>query len=272
MTVISALLSPKYIIVSTDSMLSSKDGGKWIANKSSYNKNIKFVPYKDLRCIASYFGMASIEENGECVFNTLEWLKSKGSKQHEFETILSFGEHLRDELTNEFIKRKFKTRRTIGIHLTGFELFDGKWIPEMFYISGDSQAKICQVSRRTYLDWKSQNTETQVPLSTQRREFNDYIMDKPYIYNNGDNTMFNIFAMAYQTAMSEVNARGILKGGIKNEKHFVNLTRIPIDAIKDFQRKYYVKDSIIVGGKTRTMIMYNDGTIKYVDPAKENLF
>jgi hypothetical protein len=267
MTVISALLKLDLIVVSSDSIISSMQNGKRIINPDSYRRP-KFVSYPQLRCVAAYWGIANIKVDSEIVWETYDWLYSKGSLQSQFDSLESFGQHLKDDLLSIFNKYNIKNRG-IGIHLSGFEDIDGSWVPEMFLISNYTSTDYqhlgqLEYSRRTYLDSYPDRDFDNIPINVQRIQYLADLRTGSYsLYNNGDPIMFNNYANAYQQAIKNAGHKGILKGGL-NRDFYIEQAKNPIKQVALFQRKYYIKESIVVGGKIHAITMDSTGKVENV--------
>lgn len=72
--------------------------------------------------------------------------------------------------------------------------------------------------------------------------------------------MFNLFANAYHNSVLIAKKRGKLKGSL-DKNFFIKLCSYPINQISKFQKAYYIEGSVIVGGKTHTIVMNSDGNI-----------
>jgi len=185
--------------------------------------------------------------------------------QSNFSSMEDFGEHLKEDLTRIFGQYNFKSYRMLGIHLTGFEWFNNKWIPELFLVIGDSNNKNFNCSRRTYFDLDKKE-DIQLEIAEQREVYYDRIKDGYSIYNNGDNEMFNHFCNSFHNAIKSTQNKSQLKGGL-SKSFFLDLATLPIKQVVYFQNKYYTKDAINVGGKVHTICMNSDG---FIDSIKSN--
>src|SRR3569833_2840340 len=98
MTIISAVIRQTFINVATDSLLAAKQSAGTVINKESVPGKPKFVAFPKIRCIASYWGVASILGNSKKeTWTTYDWLKSKVQIQSNFSSMEDFGEHLKED-------------------------------------------------------------------------------------------------------------------------------------------------------------------------------
>ena len=267
MTIISAIIKRDFIIVASDSLIVED-------NKRKFPKNPKFVAFPKLRCIVSYWGRVSIKKGGKtnADWEIGKWLHEKLNHQDNFTSIEEFGVLLTKELTCIFQNPQYSwpEYKMLGIHLLGFECFENKWIPELFLIIGDSNGWNFNFSRRTYGDLKNwENMETDIIL---QRETVYNVLEKGYtVYNNGDNEMFNHFYNSFHEAIKSTANRAMLLDGFSKE-FFHDLATFPIKQVAYFQKKYYGKENISVGGKVHSILMNSNGTIEKKNFLKINFF
>lgn len=265
MTVISAVLTQKLIVVSTDSLIANiSEDGRRIPIPGVINKP-KYVCYPKLRCIASYWGLATIQplNTNKVVWKTYDWLKSKINIQDKFDNIKDFGQYLADDLDKILSKHSFEPPKYLGIHLTGFEKIEDEYVPELFFISKSTSNKKSDYSRRIDLDRYNHELPEKSVLEL-RKEYSQLLKNGSFsLYNNGDNDLFNNFANSFHSAVLKAQSRGCLKEGL-NKSFYINLAKNPIKEVALFQRKYYIKGSISVGGKIHCVTMDIDGNVEIV--------
>jgi hypothetical protein len=215
MSVISAVLTNDYIVVSSDSILTFEVDGVKIIDDDSYTKP-KYVSYPYLKCIVSYWGLAYIKDNGIKVWMTYEWLESKVKTQKDFVSVEDFGKHLKADLEKVFSKYKLRSplEYGIGLHITCFELFGDKIIPELYLLSNFKSPEYNAVgnldlSRRTYYDM-TRGVILHKTIEEQREVYWGNLNGGDFIfYNNGDPQVFNIFANAYHSSVLIAKSRKI---------------------------------------------------------------
>lgn len=267
MSVISAILTKDFIVVSSDSILNFEVDGIKVIDDDSYTKP-KFVSFPKLQCVVSYWGLAYIKIQDEKVWQTYEWLKSKVAVQDKFENVESLGNELKADLENVFDTHKLRNpiEYGIGIHLTCFETFGNNIIPELFLLSNFKSQQYNAVgtlslSRRTYIDL-SENQILHKSLEEQRKIYFDILNQGKFsFYNNGDPEVFNVFANAYHSSVLIAKRRGKLKGSLDKE-FYKRLASKPITQVSKFQKEYYVKGGVIVEGKTHTILMTKEGVVE----------
>lgn len=267
MSVISAILTKDFIIVSSDSILTFEVDGKKLIDDDSYTKP-KYVSFPKLKCIVSYWGLAYFKVGDQKVWQTYEWLQSKIDKQDDYQNIEEFGMSLKQDL--EKIIGQYHLRNPleygIGLHIIGFETYDGVVIPELFLLSNYKSIEYnaignLDLSRRTIIDlFKGQIPD--MTLLEQRKLYLNVLNQQGFgFYNNGDPIMFNLFANTYHNSVLIAKSRGKLKGAL-DKSFYSKLCSEPINQVSKFQKEFYVEGSIIVGGKTHTISMNSDGTIE----------
>jgi hypothetical protein len=266
MSVISAILTKDFIIVSSDSILTFEVDGKKLIDDDSYTKP-KYVSFPILKCIISYWGLAYIKVGQDKVWQTYEWLQSMIDKQLDFSSIEDFGKHLKNDLESVFAKYHLRNplEYGIGLHLIGFETFEDKQIPELYLLSNYKSPEYnaigsLDLSRRTIFDlFKGQVPD--MPLIEQRKLYLHVLSQAGFsFYNNGDPIMFNLFANTYHNSVLIAKSRGKLKGAL-DKIFYIKLCSEPINQVSKFQKEYYLEGSVIVGGKTHTIVMNSDGSI-----------
>lgn len=267
MSVISAILTPDFIVVSSDSILTFEVDGVKIIDDDSFTKP-KFVSFIKLKCIVSYWGLAYIKVGQKKVWRTFEWLKSKVSVQEQFSNVEDFGNHLKKDLEGIFAKYNLRSplEYGIGIHLACFETFGDDVIPELYLLSNYHSPLYNSVgnlslSRRTYIDL-TKGKLLHEKLEDQRSFYNDTLRSGAFsFYNNGDPVLFNLFANAFHNSVLTAKQRGKLKGSL-DQNFYKRLASEPIVQVSKFQAEFYTKGGVIVGGKTHTILMRKDGGIE----------
>lgn len=268
MTVISAIIKKDFIIVASDSLIQRSKENNQI--EKIFSSHPKFAAFPQIRCVVSYWGHVSIIEKGRDTpsWDIKKWLIEKQKNQIHFKSVEEFGALLTKELTAIFQRYTWddykENKKTLGIHLVGFEWFQNKWIPELFLIIGDSNNWNFNFSRRTYGDLKNwENMEDDIII---QRETYYNVLEKGYsVYNNGDNEMFNHFFNSFHGAIKSTSAKKKLKNvstsGELPKEYFLDLATLPIKQIANFQKKYYHKKDISIGGKIHAILMNSEGII-----------
>ncbi|MDD4968864.1 MAG: hypothetical protein PHT07_05500 [Paludibacter sp.] len=258
MTAISALISKKWISVASDSLLTEIIKGDEVRH-IEFRKS-KIVPIKKFKASASYWGLAKIAE-----WRTYDFLKNMSVEAESFENFESFANHVCIELKKKLDKVRVPNAidKGIGIHLAGFEKFEGEVLPELFLISNftDTSYKSIGelvVSRNLYnnLDIELKNNENS--LEEQRLSVKQYL-DKGgiFIFNNGDPDFFNPASIAMNEMFLEAVKRRVLK---KNDlKVYLSMASLPIEMIKRTQKDLFEKKHIRVGGQIHNLLITDKG-------------
>jgi hypothetical protein len=260
MTVISAVISTHCIAVSSDSLLT-------VYNSSTKTSEIiearkpKIIRVEKFLGAFSYWGLAAKSKSSK--WTTYDWLKKISNEAHQFDNLEKFGTHVRDELDKEIKSLRIDKKYTgIGIHLTGYEDYNGFKIPELFLISNytdPTYSKIGDlgVSRQLFPTMPDEFKAGQENLTQSEKQLlvKDFLTKgKMFIFNNGDPDMFNPFFSGYRDAMNTAKKRNAIKDS-NDIEIYRNIASRPIEMVTKAQKDFYKKGKIIVGGRVHDLVI-----------------
>jgi hypothetical protein len=259
MTVISTIITKWCTVIASDSFITEDkvDGTK----KLTESQKSKIARIAKFRGSASYWGLATFGS-----WNTQDWLQTRCTEAHKYDSFESFARALRDALDRELSKLKFTRplQRGIGIHLTGYEFIDGYWIPELFLCSNykdTSYSELCclHLTRETYHTVCKEKPDEKHKEPTYRHGVRDFLNDDGMlIFNNGDPVMFNPTANAFLKLMTVSRERGLARTPDSLDVHRA-LVRWPIEIVSAAQRDFYRDNVQIVGGKIHDLVITPNG-------------
>ncbi|HEY5745360.1 MAG TPA: hypothetical protein VIU12_04710 [Chryseolinea sp.] len=266
MTAITTVLSKNYISVACDSMITRVENG--VRSVIKVNQT-KFVYYAKFKCIAVYWGLAeAIDPVEGRTWRTIEWLDDFKADQDKYNSLAEFVEGLSVELNNkirsgvgQWVRRE---DRGIGIHIAGFENFGDKGLmPELYLVSNyvNTQYEIgdsVSWSARTIADSVNENGTEVDNATDQRQKLKKYFDDGGiFFFRNGDPALLSIFSDATVNAVSR-NREVFFKD--RSDGNYVReLSVFPIELTKKFQKQYYHRNEIKVGGKVYSALINKDG-------------
>lgn len=260
MTVISAVISAHCIAVSSDSFITvyntSTKESEIIEKKRS-----KIIRIEKFLGAFSYWGLAAKSKYSK--WTTYDWLKKISNDSHRFGSLENYATYVRDELDKELKSLKIEKKKTgIGIHLTGYEDYNGFKIPELFLISNYTDptyskvGELC-VSRRLYftLPDEHKNGNENLTQFDKQNLVREYLSNgKMFFFNNGDPAMFNPIFNGYRDAMDLAKTRKLIKDS-NDIEIYRNIARRPIEMVTKAQRDFYKKGKIIVGGRVHDLVI-----------------
>ncbi|HEY4785952.1 MAG TPA: hypothetical protein VIH57_07875 [Bacteroidales bacterium] len=260
MTVISAVISTHCIAVSSDSLLT-------VYNSSTKTSEIietrkpKIIRIEKFLGAFSYWGLAAKSKSSK--WTTYEWLRNISNHAQYFDKLEDFAKYVRDELEKEIKSFRIEKKYTgIGIHLTGYEDYDGLRIPELFLISNytdETYSKIgdLAISRHLFHTMPEEFKAGHENLNQFEKQLlvKDFLTKgRLFIFNNGDPDMFNPFSSGYRDAMDTAKKRNVLKDP-KDIEIYRSIARRPIEMVTKAQKDFYKKGKIIVGGRVHDLVI-----------------
>lgn len=260
MTVISAVISTHCIAVSSDSLLTVYNSSTKLSEIIETRKP-KIIRIEKFLGAFTYWGLAARSKTSK--WTTYDWLKKISNDAHRFDSLESYAIYVRDELDKEIKSLKIDKKSTgIGIHLTGYEDYDGFKIPELFLISNYTDPTYFKigdlsVSRHLFSTMPDEFKTGNENLTQSEKQFlvKDFLTKgKMFIFNNGDPDMFNPFFSGYRDAMNTAKKRHLLKDSSDIEI-YRNIARRPIEMVTKAQKDFYKKGKIIVGGRVHDLVI-----------------
>jgi hypothetical protein len=260
MTVISAVISAHCIAVSSDSLITVYNSGK-----KSYEiietRRPKIIRLEKFLGAFSYWGLAAKSKYSG--WTTYDWLKDISKKTQNFDQLSDYAVYVRNELEKEINHLGIAKKNSgIGIHLTGYENYNGFQIPELFLISNYTDTTYTKIgalllSRHLFgtMPDEFKSGFTQLPQVEKQFRVKDFLSKgNMFIFNNGDPEMFNPFFSGYRDAMNLSKKRSILKD-TSDIEIYRSMARRPIEMVAKAQRDYYKHDKIIVGGRIHDLVI-----------------
>lgn len=260
MTVISAVISTHCIAVSSDSLLTVYNSATKM-NEVIESRKPKIVRVEKFNGSFSYWGYAAKSRYGK--WTTYDWLKKISNEAQNFTQLEDYAVFVKNQLELEFkVLRVDRKTAGIGIHLTGYEIYDGVKIPELFLISNYKDTEYqkigeLNVSRHLFLTMPEefrvgQENMTQKEKQLAVKEF--LAKGKIFIFNNGDPSMFNPLFEGYQSAMSLSKKRNLIKSA-NDIEIYRSMARRPIEMVTKAQKDFYKEGKIIVGGRVHDLVV-----------------
>lgn len=260
MTAISAIISNHCIAISSDSLLTIYNPSKR-TNEIIESKKQKIVRVEKFLGAFSYWGLAANSRNGEKTM--YKWLKKISNESKDFTTFEDFAYYVKDELKKEIASYGIAKKHTgIGIHLVGYENYEGYKIPELFLISNFTDPTYLKVGElglsRCLFDnipeeyKKNQSSITKIERQLLVKKFlNEGNM---FVFNNGDPKMFTPLFEGYKNAMNLSKQRKALRDA-NNIEIYRNIARRPIEMIIKVQKDFYKEGKSIVGGRLHDLVI-----------------
>jgi len=257
MTAISAIISKDWISVASDSLLTEISGN---SVKHIEFKKSKIVPIQKFKASAAYWGLAKVGN-----WRTYDFLKIMACDAEKFLSFESFANHVYNELNTKLasINVNNPTDKGIGIHLAGFEEFEGEKLPELFLISNYSntsynEIKPLDISRNLYGTIKDEFKNGENTLDEKRRKVREHLSNgHVFIFNNGDPQLFNPSAKAITEIFINAANRNVLKD--KHLNAYLKLASNPIKIIKMAQQDLFKKEHIRIGGQIHDLLITKEG-------------
>lgn len=251
MTAISTIISKRGISFATDSIITIYNKRKNYYEAIEFEKS-KIISIEKYHAALAYYGFAKYNR-----WNIYDWIKKQIQNYSSALDLSQFADQLKKDLDNkldEFFSDKFDINRGIGIHLAGYEEFDGRLLPEMYHISNFKNPEYKEIRHMSVgpqlyktlpLEYKINNSPT---LQQRRQAVFTFIENgRMFIYNNGDPKMFNPLSNSFRDAYLTLKDRQLTKT-IDLELQ-LSLTRRPIEFIKKAQIDFCEKGKRLVGGK-----------------------
>lgn len=260
MTVISAVISTHCIAISSDSFLTVYNSRKKI-NEIIETKRPKIIRIEKLQAAFSYWGLAAKSKYSS--WTTYKWLSEISNKGKDFDSLECYAEFVMDEL-NKTIRLLGipKNKSGIGIHLTGYENYDGFKIPELFLISNytdPTYSKVgdLHVSRHLFSKIPDDSKAEQENATQKEKQFlvKDFLSTgKMFFFNNGDPAMFNPLFNGYRAAMNTAKTRNTIKES-NDIEIYRNMAKRPIEMVTKAQKDFFKKGKIVVGGRVHDLVI-----------------
>lgn len=261
MTAISAVICTHCIAISSDSCLTVYNSAKKLSEIIESRKP-KIVRIEKFLGAFSYWGFAGFPDGKWTAYN---WLKEISNRSQCFGTLEDYADYVKNELEKEIKSFKIDKKFTgIGIHLVGYEDYNGVKIPELFLISNYTDTSYTNtkignlvVSRRlfhTLPDELKIGGENQTQSEKQSLVKDFLSRGKIFIFNNGDPNMFNPLFSGYREAMNIAKKRNVIKNA-NDIEIYRNMARRPIEMVTKVQRDFYKKGNIIVGGRVHDLVI-----------------
>lgn len=269
MTAISALISKNWLAVASDSLLTEFYPDKNVITHSEFRKS-KIVPIRKFKAAAAYWGLAKIGN-----WSTYDFLREQASSANNIESFEGFANNIKNKLNEKLNGITFTNplHKGIGIHLVGYEVVEGKSIPELFLISNYLNTNYTSIgtlalSRNLYNTLPEDLRGANHSLTEQRDLIMRFLDNNGlFIFNNGDPALFNQAANAIH-GMFRV---AIERGAVKNDnKTNMKLASKPIEMIKEMQKDFFKKEHIRVGGKIHHLLITERGD--FVSNTGDNKF
>ncbi len=260
MTVISAVISTHCIAVSSDSLLTVYNS-KTKVNEIIETRKPKIIKIEKFLGAFSYWGLAAKSKYSN--WTTYDWLKRISNKAQYFNNLEEFAIYVKDELEKEIKSFRFDNKyKGIGIHLTGYENYDGYKIPELFLISNftdESYMKVgtLGVSRHLYPTMPKEFKSSDENISQQEKQIlvKDFLTKgRMFIFNNGDPVLFNPLFDGFKEAMKTAKKRNVIKNSDDIEIYRA-MARRPIEMVTRAQKDFYKEGKIIVGGRVHDLVI-----------------
>lgn len=270
MTLISALISIKGTAVSTDSILTIRNKFKPDSFDQVEWNLPKLVRLEKFCGTISFWGDAVAEpkypiprDKKKTAFNwTLyDWLKQKCRNINE-PFLEAFVSRLTEELKEEYAKRQW-LKYGIGLHITGYELVDGIYIPELFLVSNYANTEYAELrelsfSRETFHTMSKTPSERFHGESEYRMAVYKYLLSgEIFIYNNGDPNLFNpVFNTIFDMYLNSKELKRVKQ--IESLDDLVSLISRPIEVVTKFQSDFFKEDKVLIGGKIHNLAVWRD--------------
>jgi hypothetical protein len=270
MTLISALISIRGTAVSTDSLLTIRNK----ATPDSFDQvewNLsKLVRLEKFCGTISFWGDAVAEpkypipkdkKKTEFKWTLYHWLTEKCKNISE-NSLEDFVRRLTQELKAEYAKRQW-LKYGIGLHVTGYELIEGTYIPELFLISnyantGYVELRDLSYSRETFHTITETPPEERHRDSECRKVVHQYLINGGLIiYNNGDPNLFNpVFKAIFDTYLHSRQLDKVKE--IETLQNLISLIRRPIEIVAKFQSDFFKEDKMLIGGQVHDLAVWRD--------------
>jgi len=260
MTVISAVFSTRCIAISSDSFLTAYNN-RTKKYEILEKQKTKIIRVERFTGAFSYWGLAAKSKDSK--WTTYTWLSDIASKAQNFDQFDQYAEYVKNQLSIEIIRIGISNKdRGIGIHLVGYEEYDGMRIPELFLITNFTDPSYSKTGEFSL----SRNLFNKLPeelrlggesLSIHDKQLivNNYLSKgKLFLFNNGDPAMFNTLFGGYSEAMELAKKRNIVKDSSDIEL-YRNMARRPIEMVAKAQKDFYKEGNIIVGGRIHDLVI-----------------
>ncbi len=151
----------------------------------------------------------------------------------------------------------------IGLHVTGYELIEGTYIPELFLISNYANTAYVELrelsySRETFHSITGSPPEERHRDPECRKVVHEYLINGDLIiYNNGDPNLFNpVFNAIFDTYRHSKRLDKVRE--IETLHDLISLIRRPIEVVAKFQSDFFKVDKILVGQKVHDLAVWRD--------------
>ena len=256
MTLITAVISPHAIAVASDSLITLYNT-KQDERKILETKKPKIVKVEALKACLSYFGLAAKSEYGS--WKTYNWLLEKAKEAASFKSLESFASSIAEELQNILLGMSLK-QRGIGIHLVGYEEFEGKMIPELYLITNFKNtnyevSRTISVSREVYKNLPKNYHIPEADLICQRKQVVKYLNSGGiFVFNNGSPEMFGHVYGALSGLVKMLKKKNMIKnpGDIEQYRY---MAKMPIEVVSKVQVSLCKENFRLVGGRIHDLVI-----------------
>lgn len=263
MTVITALITPRWTVHVTDSLITvlrpdgTREPVEW--------ENPKIVGVHKFRGAISYWGLAEIRGQ----WSTLDWLRAQAREAERFMTPETFAEHLADQLEQELGRLRFRAPvdKGIGLHLTAYERVEDRWIPELFLISNWLNTSYDALrdtgvgaSRETLKTLHGRTFSHAVDAWPELRGWVAEYLGRGgwFSFNNGDPFLYNIASKAILDMLGVSAQRGMLQR-LGDVGTFIRWAATPVEVVRGVQRDFYRDGLRVVGGRVHNLAISPEG-------------
>ncbi len=265
MTATCAILSKQAITFSCDSFITSlNSNGDLIIEEAQQSKILKL---ERLHAVIGYWGLARYG-----TWKTRDWLNEQVRDLTMPNTLELWSKELSVRLDQKL--RSLSNQAWsygIGIHVAGYESFEGELLPEMYLVTnysgisetgGYSVGNEMSATRRTYFD----STGGQHPNVYEhgnpqyRNAMKTFFSERRWmLFNNGDTPLFGTIANGIGRAVNLALSRGNLDRSSPMETQR-NYAFMVIRTVSEFERLFFREDSRVVGGRPHDITVLPDRT------------